>query len=51
MPNIITSKYGYADTVTHLQRTITDAGNTIFAIIDQTAAARGAGLTLRPDGS
>ena len=42
------SRYAYSDTVSRLARAIADAGNTIFATIDQAAAATGAGLTLRP---
>jgi uncharacterized protein (DUF302 family) len=42
------SRYSYGETVSRLSKAITDAGNTIFASIDQAAAARGAGLTLRP---
>ena len=42
------SRYTYADTVARLTKSIADAGNTIFATIDQAAAARGAGLALRP---
>jgi uncharacterized protein (DUF302 family) len=42
------SRYTYADTVARLTKSIADAGNTIFATIDQAAAARGAGLALQP---
>jgi uncharacterized protein (DUF302 family) len=42
------SKFGYAETVTRLSKAISDAGNTIFATIDQAKAAENAGLTLRP---
>ena len=48
MPRTTASKYAYAETVTRLKETITGAGNTIFATIDQAAAASGAGLELRP---
>jgi uncharacterized protein (DUF302 family) len=42
------SRYSYADTIARLSDEITKAGNTIFAAIDQSAAAAGAGLSLRP---
>jgi uncharacterized protein (DUF302 family) len=42
------SKYGYAETVARLSKAITDAGNTIFATIDQAKAAEGVGMKLRP---
>jgi uncharacterized protein (DUF302 family) len=42
------SRYSYAETLAKVTRAITDAGNTIFARIDQAAAAAGVGLTLRP---
>jgi uncharacterized protein (DUF302 family) len=42
------SRYSYSDTIAQLSKTITDAGNTIFATIDQSAAAAKVGLTLRP---
>lgn len=42
------STYGYAETVARLSKAIVDAGNTIFATIDQAKAAQSAGLTLRP---
>src|SRR6516162_9338388 len=32
------SRYSYSDTIAQLSKTITDAGNTIFATIDQSAA-------------
>ncbi|HET6277128.1 MAG TPA: DUF302 domain-containing protein [Candidatus Cybelea sp.] len=43
-----TSRYSYAETVAKLAAAIASAGNTIFATIDQSAAAASAGLTLRP---
>jgi uncharacterized protein (DUF302 family) len=43
-----TSRYSYAQTVASLQKTIKDAGNTIFAVIDQAAAAAEVGMSLRP---
>jgi uncharacterized protein (DUF302 family) len=43
-----TSRYSYADTIAKLSQAITGAGNTIFATIDQAAAAQSVGLSLRP---
>ncbi len=45
---IKTSRFSYPQTVATLSGAITKAGNTIFATIDQAAAAAGVGLTLRP---
>lgn len=42
------SRYSYLETLARLTQAVTDAGNTIFAAIDQAAAAAGVGLTLRP---
>lgn len=42
------SRYSYSDTLAKLSDAIGAAGNTIFATIDQSAAARDVGLTLRP---
>lgn len=42
------SRYSYPETIARLSKAISDAGNTIFATIDQAKAAQGAGLTLRP---
>jgi uncharacterized protein (DUF302 family) len=42
------SRYSYSETIGHLSKAITDDGNTIFATIDQAAAAKTAGLSLRP---
>jgi uncharacterized protein (DUF302 family) len=42
------SRYSYSETLAKLTKAMTDAGNTIFATIDQAAAAAGVGLTLRP---
>lgn len=42
------SRYSYSETIARLSKAIEDGGNTIFAMIDQSAAALGAGLTLRP---
>ncbi|MBV9718686.1 MAG: DUF302 domain-containing protein [Candidatus Eremiobacteraeota bacterium] len=43
-----TSRFSYAETLEKLKDAIITAGNTVFASIDQSAAARDAGLTLRP---
>jgi uncharacterized protein (DUF302 family) len=45
---IASSRYSFADTVARLTKAIVDAGNTIFADIDQSAAAKSVGLELRP---
>ncbi len=42
------SRYSYSETIARLSKAIEDGGNTIFATIDQSAAALDAGLTLRP---
>lgn len=42
------SRYSYSDTIAKLRKAMVDGGATIFATIDQSAAATGAGLTLRP---
>ena len=42
------SRYPYAETVAKLSAAIEAGGNTIFATVDQSAAAESAGLTLRP---
>jgi uncharacterized protein (DUF302 family) len=42
------SRYSYSETVERLSKAITDGGNTIFATIDQAAAAKTVGLALRP---
>lgn len=42
------SRYSYTDTVARLTSALKESGNTIFATIDQTAAATSAGLTLHP---
>jgi uncharacterized protein (DUF302 family) len=42
------SRSSYADTIAALSKAIADAGNTIFATIDQAAAAKSTGLSLRP---
>ncbi len=48
MPVVTRSRYPFDETTSRLCRAIRDAGNTIFATIDQAAAARAAGLALRP---
>lgn len=50
MNDIVTkrSRHSYVHALEILKKAITDAGNTIFASIDQSAAAAGAGLNLRP---
>ncbi len=45
---IARSSLTYDETIGSLKEAITGAGNTIFALIDQTAAAQSAGLSLRP---
>jgi uncharacterized protein (DUF302 family) len=42
------SRHSYPETLEILKKAIADAGNTTFAVIDQSAAAAGVGLTLRP---
>jgi uncharacterized protein (DUF302 family) len=42
------SRYSFSDTIAKLTRAMTDGGNAIFATIDQAAAAKDVGLTLRP---
>jgi uncharacterized protein (DUF302 family) len=42
------SRYPYSDTIAKLTKAMADGGNTIFATIDQAAAAKDVGLTLRP---
>lgn len=42
------SRYPYAETLERLSSAIANAGNTIFATIDQAAAAQAVGATLRP---
>jgi uncharacterized protein (DUF302 family) len=42
------SRYSHAETVARLTNALKESGNTIFATIDQAAAATGAGLALRP---
>ena len=42
------SRHSYAETLAALEKAIAAAGNTTFAVIDQSAAAAGVGMTLRP---
>lgn len=42
------SRSPYAETIAQLSRAIVDAGDTVFATIDQAAAAGSVGMTLRP---
>lgn len=42
------SRLPYAETVARLSAAISDAGNTVFATIDQADAAKRVGLDLRP---
>lgn len=42
------SRFSYAETLETLKDAILKGGNTIFASIDQSAAAASVGLTLRP---
>jgi uncharacterized protein (DUF302 family) len=42
------SRHSYPRTLELIEKVIVDAGNTIFASIDQSAAAAGVGLSLRP---
>ncbi|MBV8245989.1 MAG: DUF302 domain-containing protein [Candidatus Eremiobacteraeota bacterium] len=44
----ISSRYDYRETIQRLSQAIASAGSTLFATIDQSAAAAGAGLSLRP---
>lgn len=48
MPVVKVSRFSYGDTIAGLLTAITDAGNTVFATIDQAAAAKSAGLAMRP---
>ncbi|HUN30040.1 MAG TPA: DUF302 domain-containing protein [Alphaproteobacteria bacterium] len=48
MPTIKKSRHGYVDTVMQLSAAIGAGGNTIFATIDQAAAAQSVGMALRP---
>ena len=47
-PTVVVSSKTYAETLTQLKNTIAHAGARLFAEIDQSAAARNVGLTLRP---
>ncbi len=48
MAVIKTSRYSFPETVSRISDAITQAGNTIFATIDQSAAASTVQMTLRP---
>ena len=48
MPMVKESHYSFDETTSRLVQAIRDAGNTVFATIDQTAAAATASLALRP---
>jgi uncharacterized protein (DUF302 family) len=48
MPVVKVSRYAYSETLARLRKSVTDAGNTVFATIDQAAAAKQSGLTMRP---
>jgi uncharacterized protein (DUF302 family) len=45
---IAQSRHSYTETLALLSKAILDAGNAIFLTIDQAAAAKTVGLTLRP---
>lgn len=47
-PTIVESRHTFLETIQELQRAITDAGATVFATVDQQAAAVSVGLSLRP---
>lgn len=42
------SRYSFDETVVRLTKAIADGGNTLFADIDQSAAASSVGMLLRP---
>lgn len=42
------SRHSFGETVVRLTKAIADNGNTLFADIDQSAAASGVGMRLRP---
>lgn len=48
MAVIKASRYSFPETVSRISDAITQAGNTIFATIDQSAAASTVQMTLRP---
>ena len=43
-----TSRYAYPETIERLTKALADSGTALFAAIDQAAAAKSAGLSLRP---
>lgn len=45
---VVKSSHSYAETLSILRQAIAAGGNTLFADIDQSAAAASVGLTLRP---
>lgn len=47
-PVVVQGAAPYAATVARLQAAMANAGSTVFAVIDQAAAAQTVGLTLRP---
>jgi uncharacterized protein (DUF302 family) len=47
-PIVRKSRYPFDETVSRLQSAIAESGNTVFITIDQSGAAAGAGLSLRP---
>ncbi len=44
----VASRYSYPETIARLSGAIVAAGNAVFLTLDQSAAADGVGLTLRP---
>jgi uncharacterized protein (DUF302 family) len=48
LPIVARSRSSYVETVDALSKAVLGAGSTVFAHIDQRAAARNAGLELRP---
>jgi uncharacterized protein (DUF302 family) len=42
------SQYSFDETIARLTKAVADGGNMLFANIDQSAAAKGVGLHLRP---
>jgi len=47
-PVVKVSRFPYRETLERLSQAISASGSTVFAMIDQSAAAARAGLTLRP---
>jgi uncharacterized protein (DUF302 family) len=48
VPTFARSRFSHLETLEQLSRAIADAGNTIFATIDQARAAAQSGTSLRP---